>query len=385
MNAVNCCLCFGIVAACSNAVMAADFDSNVDVNLAASVFQLPDTDEWQPFSTVSTKLNAWLYPSENTEISIRYGLTANGAESESFLQQMTLSSDSRADYLIGDNRSVLWQNSRQTLSLSHQLEQLLATFWFEDVSVNVGRQAISLGTSKVFSPADVIAPSSFDFSFSGYRMGVDAVRLTWYVGPTSELDAGLIQGQDSAVFARFKTNAHAFDVDVTAIQLDESLGLLSIGFIGGVGTIGLWQESALYSEGGDWSVRSSLGADTTLFDDLYVMAEYHFNGLGMPSGEYYQRFESQYYRQGSIQPAGRHYLSMIATKPINALLTGQVNWVTNMEDLSGVALLGGTLSVSDNATAALNASIPYSNSSDANTFEYGAFPLGINASLNWVF
>ncbi|MDN3648892.1 hypothetical protein QWZ13_08205 [Reinekea marina] len=385
MNAVNCCLCFGLFAVCSNTAMADDFDANVDLNLAASVFQLPDTNEWQPFSTISTKLNAWLYPSENTEVSIRYGLSANGAESESFLQQMTLSSDSRADYLIGDNSSVLWQNSRQTLSLSHQLEQLLATFWFEDVSLNVGRQAISLGTSKVFSPADVIAPSSFDFSFSGYRMGVDAVRLTWYVGPTSELDAGLIKGQDSAVFARFKTNAHAFDVDVTAIQLDESLGLLSIGLIGGMGTIGLWQESALYSEEGDWSVRSSLGADTTVFADLYVMAEYHFNGLGKPSGEYYQRFESQFYRQGSIQPAGRHYLSMIATKPINALLTGQVNWVTSIEDLSGVALLGGNLSVSDNATAALNASIPYSKSNDANTFEYGAFPLGINASLNWVF
>lgn len=369
---------FLLLSTASLMASALEYDQNIDISLSASTLKSVNADQWQPQYAFSPKLNLWLYPNNDVEVSLRYGV-------DLLSQANPISQPMAADYLIGNVDSTLWSRNDNKTQLSHQLEQLMVTYWADDVSISIGRQAISFGIAKVYSPADVIQPTSVDFSQSGYRQGVDALRTTWYIGAVSELTAGLVVGDDQAVFARWKTNTHSIDVDLTTIQINETLQVASFGVLGSVGVIGLWQETAWLREEGSHYFRSSVGADSTFFDDLYVMAEYHFNGIGKQRSHYGEVFNSEFYQLGAVQPIAKQYLSLLASKPLNALLRANVNWVTNLSDQSGAGLISIDASVSDNTSASVSLTLPHGDNRSSETTEYGVYPLIINASLNWVF
>lgn len=376
-----------IVLLSCNSVLAnaMEYDQNIDVSFGAAAIKPADAGPSQQQLSVSPKLNLWLYPNKDIEVSMRYGLDLVSAFSASGVSAVEASPELGADYLFGNIDSTLWRSDDNQIEVSHQLEQFMFTYWGANSSVTVGRQALSFGLAKVYSPADVIQPTSVDFSQAGYRQGVDAIRAAWYVGAVSELNAGLVVGDDQAAFARFKTNTHSVDIDLTAIQINEDLQVVSVGLLGAIGIVGLWQETALLREDQDLYIRSSIGADTTFYSDLYVMAEYHYNGIGETQGNYANVFNSKFYQLGAVQPIGKQYLSILASKPINALLRGSANWVTNLNDQSGAGLMSVEASVTDNMSATLSVTLPYGESTGSSRSEYGAYPLIVNASMNWVF
>jgi hypothetical protein len=75
----------------------------------------------------------------------------------------------------------------------------------------------------------------------------------------------------------------------------------------------------------------------------------------------------------------------LASKPINALLRGSANWVTNLNDQSGAGLMSVEASVTDNMSATMSLTLPYGESVGSSRSEYGVYPLVVNASMNWVF
>ncbi|MFQ3228970.1 hypothetical protein [Reinekea sp.] len=385
MNAVtklSSILLLGYLSTLANAI---EYDQNIDVSFSAAAIKPDNTEQWQQQVSLSPKLNLWLYPSNDIEVSMRYGLNVVSVYPAASAGSILASPEMGADYLLGNIDANLWRSSNNQTEISHQLEQFMFTYWGESSSVTVGRQALSFGLAKVYSPADVIQPTSVDFSQAGYRQGVDAIRAAWYLGATSELSAGIVVGDDQAAFARFKTNTQSIDFDLTAIQINEDLQVASVGILGAVGVVGLWQETALLREQNDVFIRSSIGADTTFFSDLYVMAEYHYNGIGEPQSNYSNVAISKFYQLGAVQPIAKQYVSVLASKPMTALLRGSANWVTNLNDQSGAGLLSVEASVTDNMSASFGLTLPYGESSDSEFTEYGAYPLIVNTSINWVF
>jgi hypothetical protein len=305
------------------------------------------------------------------------------AHSEQGLRQA--SSQESTNYFIADFESSIWQSESGDSELTQQLEQLVVTYWGDNSSLSVGRQALSFGLAKVFSPADVIQPTSIDFSQSGYRQGVDAIRSTWFVGAVSEVDVGVVIGEDKVAFGRLKTNLNSVDYDVTAIQINNDIQVFSIGLQGGVSRFGLWQETALLNDFDEFKLRASVGIDTTVLDDLYLMAEYHFNGVGATANVYDSAATSEYYQLGAVQPYGQQYLSIAASLPINPLVQWNLNWVGNLNDQSGIGLTSITASMSDSVSALASITLPYGVYDVSEISEYGAYPFVFNASVNWVF
>lgn len=161
------------------------------------------------------------------------------------------------DWTVKKANSLLWR---------HELDRLSLRFSLPAADIVIGRQAISWGVGRIWTPADLFvafSPVEIDREF---KPGVDAVSVKWPLGSFSQFEA---------VYA-------AFDDDF----------------------------------------RFSNG--------LYALLEYYFNGVGERDTEDYRRlFGSERLRRGEIFNFGRHYLgATLAYEPhplVNVNLVGLWN------------------------------------------------------------
>lgn len=328
--------------------------------------------------------NSTFYFSEQIRTDLRYGLSSQN--------QLYISPDNSDTFLLGegganyrwrDLDAELWSNEDGRARLLQQLDLLSVTYSGHASTISVGRQAISFGTARVFSPVDVLQPLDLLVTDSSYRPGVDALRGNWYLGAVTELDAGIVFGVDQAVFLRAKTFANNLDWEATAININQQTSIFGISTNGGIGVVGLWQESALLVAEGDMFLRSSIGADTTVFEDLYVMTEWHYNAVA--NTQYYlANAQNKLYQLGAVVPQANWYASVNSRYPVNPLVSVNVGSTVNIDDLSALVTSGFSLSVSDNSSITGTAALPLGDSQSASS-EYGSYPLYLYFEWDWVF
>ncbi|MEJ2042638.1 MAG: hypothetical protein P8X74_06250 [Reinekea sp.] len=368
----------------SNFAWAIEIEQSVDLSLKfvpswqpeLTIGSLTVADHYQTNAQTDAFWNINAYLTDALTLNARYGLAA-----AAILDQAGSShnSGSAEDFRLDDLPSEIDPTYHQTLDL------LNVSFYSQFGDYVIGRQAISFGQAKFFSPIDVIYPKTLFAIDSNYRPGVDAMRVTWPLGATSELDGGALFGEETGGFLRYKTNILNADWEAIGIQLNRDNAIMSLGTNGGVGSIGLWQESAwLLDQAADQSwLRSTIGADYTFFDDWYVAGELHYNGIGEVKN-YALNSEKSFYQLGSVIPQGRWYSSVQLSYPINIVTAISVGATVNLNDYS--SLLNSALRFDASDSLTINASLLVPMAADySDEYEYGVYPFSGVIKLDWVF
>ena len=249
-----------------------------------------------------------------------------------------------------DQRHALWR---------HRFDRLnVAWSPTESMEISVGRQAISWGTTQVFSPADPFPAFTPTDPFQVYRVGVDAARLRIYPSALSEIDVVFRPsrsdvGEEVTALARGLTTWRGWGLSAWGGTLyGDPTG--AVGASGGIGPWALYVEAVVRDYHGTVVGRGAIGT-FRLFQvggrDLAVSVDYQRDGRGASAPEELLTvLQSREFRRGEYQVIGRDEAAVSASYQIHPLwsLTAFTLW--NLNDGSAIAIPGFSYSLSDEAT-----------------------------------
>ncbi|MHA7879421.1 MAG: hypothetical protein ACX931_06510 [Saccharospirillum sp.] len=370
-----------------------------DLNLGADAYAYPElrnagSDNQPPGWALDQRLDArWnlsAHPTPDLEFGLHYGLAQRWRLAQDDGEtEFDRVEPSGPDFRLWDLDAELYSDEDGRLVLEQNLDRLYLLWHSDRGDLAIGRQAISFGLSRQFSPVDVVLPANIGARERSYRPGVDAVRWLQPLGQVGELDLGWVVGDDQLVFGRSYSPLGSLMLELTALTVNADHHLLGLGTQGAVGAWGWWQELAWLVSDAEQAVRLTLGTDQQVLDDLYLVLEYHFNGAGRHPADL-ASVQSNFYRKGMVVPLGRHYVSALASQPLTPLLSVQGNVLINLGDGSTLLNAGLDYSLSDNSRLDVGISLPVAEApavlgSEPGTVrlgdEFGVYPARI--SVNW--
>ena len=260
-----------------------------------------------------------------------------------------------------DLQGTISRHDQEHMLWRHRFDRLnVAWSPTESMELSAGRQAISWGTTQVFTPADPFPAFSPTDPFQVFRAGVDAARLRIYPSALSEIDI---------VFRPSRTDVGE---DVTALARGlatwKNWGLSAwggslygdpAGAVGASGGIGPWAvnfEAVVRDYHGTVVGRAAIGT-FRLFQvaerDLTIVAEYQRDGRGAEGpDELLTVLQSREFRRGEYQVFGRDEVAVTAAYQVHPLwsVTGTTIW--NLNDRSALVFPGFSYSVSNEASLA---------------------------------
>jgi hypothetical protein len=274
------------------------------------------------------RANLVLYPARWLQCDVSYDLSLRLQDADLFESNPFFVFRAFSIYRVGDLERELWSNDPEgdpRVLLLQNLDRLFVTFRVSWCDLFVGRQAIAWGSGHAVNPTDIIAPFLYTEIDTEDRTGVDAARLRLPAGSLAEVDVGYVAGEDfdwseSAAYGRCRLYAAGTDISAIAMVFRDNVmaGLDATRALGGAGT---WCEAAYVwggaarsgdrEEGDTDYLRLSAGADYNFGAGVYVFAEYHFNGAGESSPDYYLEnvfTNTTAYLDGAVYLLGRHYV-----------------------------------------------------------------------------
>ncbi len=292
-------------------------------------------------------------------------------------------------YRLTDITSTPGENNGK--SINHQnLDRLNLRLSLEAGDLTIGRQPITFGAARIINPTDVFLPFEVQTLNTEYRAGIDAIRFQRPVGQLSELDLGVVLGDDgsdnSAAFVRLKSNIAGSDIEFTAIRFSRQQ-LIGFGIETTLGPFGAWLETATVS-GDERYNRTSLGLDYGFSENWFAMVEYHYNGAGSKHpNEYLGLINTSPFQAGGVFLLGNHYLIPSLSWQISPLTTASFQMLRNLDDGSSFFNLSSDFSLSENLYLGVSIfgfsgkepSLPNLES------EYGANPNRFIVSLRYYF
>lgn len=243
------------------------------------------------------------------------------------------------------------------------------------LTLALGRQPVSFGAGRFFTPLDLVSPFFPGTIDSEYKPGVDAARLDAYAGLRGQWtvvaawvgDCSLALGpQDQACeqagvedlalasWTRLTVGVSDLALFLAEVHDDEVVGL---SVVSGVGPVGLYGDASLTLPPGhldarapteDPFVRAAVGADwrpggrTTLSAEAYLQT----NGSADPADHLAQYAGARYLR-GELWAAGRGYLALSLAQELRPTLQGSLALLTNVEEPSALLLPGLSASLAD--------------------------------------
>lgn len=239
---------------------------------------------------------------------------------------------------------------------THRVDRLSATVPIGSlVEASAGREAVSWATTLFLTPADPFAPFDPADPFRAYRAGVDVLRVRAYPGTFTELDAVLRPadvGEETTITAvlRAGTRLGPWQVGAWAGAVhDRAAGAVSA-TVTTAGTA--FRAEATVRDEPDGSVwRAAAGADrnvSLLGRDLYLAAEYQYDGFGAVSGaDLVATVGSDAFRRGELQVLGRHEVALQASWQATPLLAAEGLVLWNASDGSLLLSPAASLSLSN--------------------------------------
>ena len=251
-----------------------------------------------------------------------------------------------------------------SFALLHNLDRAFVTLSASFADFYLGRQPVAFGSARVVNPIDLLAPFAYEALDKEERAGVDALRARIPVGDLSEVDTGIVFGDDfdpraSAGFLRGRFYIDKIDVAPVAVIFKENL-LLGLDLARSLGGAGYWLEAgytfagilADYKSGENYP-RLSTGLDYSFGSRLYAFVEYHLNGAGSArSATYLQQAGGTAYREGAVYLWGRHYLAPGLTFQVTPLLGAGLQALINVRDGSALVAPRLAYSFADNVAVA---------------------------------
>jgi hypothetical protein len=240
-----------------------------------------------------------------------------------------------------------------------------------------GRQPITFGRGKFFSPMDLLSTFALTEVDTEYKPGADALRLDWTAAQRTVITLLAVAGKSNDVLS---LRGSSFALRAKQGWDSGEAGLLA-GFIrrdAVVGLDGVWDVGAfdLYSEvtltrvtGQSLSprqpftsravVRGLAGATFKPTAKLTLSPEIYVNGFGAWDKEdYYHLALSERVALGELSSLGRLYLTGLALWEVHALVNLSLGVIINPRDPSGLLFLGGSYNVLSNVDLLAGAYVP---------------------------
>jgi hypothetical protein len=241
--------------------------------------------------------------------------------------------------------SLLWQ---------HGLDRLYVRFSFATADLVIGRQAISWGVGRIWTPSDLFvafSPVAIDREF---KPGVDAISLKVALGMFSQLEA---------VYAAF---GDEFSRQDAAVRIQKTIGDFVLGFMGGkfyrdavsgpffdgeISGVGVRGELTVTHNTSHprqerrTFIRGVGSIDYRFANGVYALLECYYNGFGAEDPEDYRPlFTSARVARGEVYNVGRSYLGTTLQYEVHPLVTTSLTGLWNLLDQS--CLIGPLLLVS---------------------------------------
>src|SRR5262245_3606373 len=292
------------------------------------------------------------------------------------------------DWTIQESGSLLW---------GHGFDRLYVRLAFATADMVIGRQAISWGVGRIWTPSDLFVAFSPVAIDREYKPGVDAISLKVPLGVFSQLEA---------VYAALDDD---FDQQDAAVRIQKTMGDFVLGFMGGkffrdavigpffdgeINGIGVRGEFTFTHNTGHPQherrtfIRGVSSADYRFANGLYALLEYYYNGFGEVDPEDYPRlFTSARVARGEIYNFGRHYLGATLQYELHPLVTTGLTGLWNLLDQS--FLIGPLLlvSLSNEADLRLGVYFPIGTGLVGSRVqsEFGLYPQVYYLQLRWYF
>lgn len=260
-----------------------------------------------------------------------------------------------------------------SLGVRHRVDRLVLSAKLPHIDIALGRQAVSFGVGRSFTPMDLVSPFHPATIDSEWKPGVDALRVDAYAGMATKVTAVAAWAGNPAFGDDARDPDRAVDKDlVLAATGQVTVGVtdlllfagdvraepvFGLGTVSAVGPVGLHGEATVtlpHEE--DPFVRAVVGADwrpgdkTTLTGEAYVQTF----GATNPS-EYLDALGSSRVERGELWEAGQLYAAVAVAQEITPLVGGSVALIGNLRDPSALCSVALSWSVADNADIALGA------------------------------
>ena len=236
-------------------------------------------------------------------------------------------------------------------------DRFLISKEFDSFKITLGRQAITLGQGRAFTPLDRLAPFSPTSIDQQYKPGLDALRVDFWWGIAGQASFIVAYRQEwsrsgMAYVATAQDHFGGWDIHLLAgeFQRDWVFGLSTAGSLGPLSIYGdfSWTYSnpdLLHIGDPDSFIRTSLGLSWSWAQGGggSISTEVYWQEDGASLANQYL-LESQDPRmlRGERWFLGQYYAMLSAQQSINPLLQGSLSLLSNLKDGSG--LIGSTLS-----------------------------------------
>jgi len=292
------------------------------------------------------------------------------------------------DWTVQESGSLLWR---------HELDRLNVRFSFTAADMVIGRQAISWGVGRIWTPSDLFvafSPIEIDREF---KAGVDALSLKVPLGAFSQLEMVYAAFDDDFskhnAAVRIQKNSENFILGLMGGKIfrDAVIGPFFDGELNGVGVRGeftLTHNTGHTQQERRTFVRGVGNVDYRFANGLYALLEYYMNGFGETEPEDYPRlFSSERLARGEIFNVGRHYLGTSLMYEPHPLVQASLFSLWNLLDQS--FLLGPLLvvSLSNEADLRAGAYFPFGTGLVGSRVrdEFGLSPQVYYLQIRWYF
>lgn len=252
-----------------------------------------------------------------------------------------------------DTRIIKYQDGKDSYYLFMLLDRLVLNYSFSGFDLSIGRQQISFGSAKIINPSDFLAPFAPYAINTEERSGVDAIRLRKSLGINSEIDIGVVFGENlmSDKSAYYFKSLFSY----SGIEIRPIFSYHYNAFSFGLDLLSNWNGANIYFESFITNPeteksyqRYTLGLEYQLNSDLYTVVEYHYNGSGSKNAEDYINILNQF----SVVKANNFYLaqnygSLILTYQVSALHVMSVSSTQNIDDGSNLFAFNWQVSLSE--------------------------------------
>lgn len=348
------------------------------------------------------------YDKGNWQFNVNYQLNGQTGTSTELQQRLSPWEDPDETQLfnltsdmVDDSDTLIWQS----------LDRFNISYTDQQYAVKFGRQALSWGRGQLFNPMDLFNPFSPYAIDTEYKPGTDMLNAQWLSAAGNDLTAVMIP----------RRNIETGDLDAsqssTAVkwhQLDNNLEwqvmaardyedwVTSLSFSGALGEASWNLDIVPTYVDAEEEIKTSAVLNLNhawIVSDHNVTGfiEYYFNGYGESdtSPAITQLNTSLVTKQSRNQVfvINQHYLDLGMTVEWTPLLNISPSLIQNLQDGSGLLVVSGLYSLSDDSQFLLGAQLPYGKKGT----EYGglyvteqrnevlAQPLRIYAQLNIYF
>ncbi len=241
-------------------------------------------------------------------------------------------------YRIIDREEPFIIESDGRIQAYHNIDRAFLTFQAKQLVMTLGRQPLSLGTSRFINPIDIFNPFSITSLDTEERAGVDAWRLRFYQD-SSVYDLALLMGKDGqgsegAAYGRYFESFSIGDLSLLVSQFKQR-SITGVDFQSQYAGTGLTFAAARIQGKNQKFHRASMGAERRLPNDWMLSGEYHFNGLGSHQSLLARRLlADEDWQAAQVRFLGKHYFSFAVSKVLSPLSSLSTSNTINLEDQS---------------------------------------------------